>query len=328
MKWMSEPAVAPGLALEGGFSTSALILPAVFTPTARAAERIAEFFAVHLRNPNTRRAYSQAARRFSAWCARQGLTTLHEVRPLHVAAYVEELGGECSTPSVKQHLAALRAMLDWMVAGQVLPTNPAHAVRGPRYSVRTGKTPVLAGEQMEALLASIGCQSVPALRDRALILCMVYTFARIGAVLAMNVEDYSRRNGRCWIRLREKGGKCHDMPCHVRLEQSLDQWLDAAGGQPTSSPLFRTIRQGRPTLNRMQQPEAYAMIRRRASAAGLTERIGCHTFRATGITAYLRHGGSLEVAQRMANHASPRTTSLYDRRDDLISLEEVQRIAW
>lgn len=77
----------------------------------------------------------------------------------------------------------------------------------------------------------------------------------------------------------------------------------------------------------MTTNDAWYMVRRRARDAGIATRIGCHTFRATGITNYLENGGSLEKAQQMANHESARTTKLYDRRDDKLSLDEVERIA-
>ena len=159
---------------------------------------------------------------------------------------------------------------------------------------------------------------------------MVYTFARINAVLQMKVRDYFVQGRRGWVRLHEKGGKEHEVPCHHNLEQLLDEYIAAAGiaGAP-EAPLFRTAagKTGQLTGNSMWQQDAYRMIQRRAADAGIKTRIGNHTFRATGITAYLKNSGKLEVAQHIANHESPRTTKLYDRRQDEISLDEVERIA-
>jgi len=167
------------------------------------------------------------------------------------------------------------------------------------------------------------------LRDRALIGLMVYSFARIGAALGMTVEDVYTQNRRLWVRLREKGGKRHAMPCHHNLEEYLTAYLDGAGlrGDP-KGPLFRTIGRGTNRLTRrvLPQANAYAMIGRRAAAAGIATKLGNHSFRATGITAYLKNGGTLEKAAAMANHASTRTTQLYDRRRDEVSLDEVERI--
>jgi integrase len=167
------------------------------------------------------------------------------------------------------------------------------------------------------------------LRDRALIGLMVYSFARIGAALGMAVEDVFTQNRRLWVRLREKGGKRHAMPCHHNLEEYLTAYLDGAElrGDP-KGPLFHTIGRGTGKLTRtvLPQANAYAMIRRRAAAAGIGTKLGNHSFRATGITAYLKNGGTLEKAAAIANHASTRTTQLYDRRREEVSLDEVERI--
>jgi site-specific recombinase XerD len=141
--------------------------------------------------------------------------------------------------------------------------------------------------------------------------------------------DVYVQHRRLWVRLREKGGKRHEMPCHHTLEAYLHAYLDGTGiaGDP-KRPLFRTIRRGTGQLSTTSLPQAnaYAMVRRRAIAAGIGTAIGNHTFRATGIIAYLKNGGTLENAAAMANHASTRTTQLYDRRHDEISLSEVERI--
>jgi integrase len=157
---------------------------------------------------------------------------------------------------------------------------------------------------------------------------MTYSFARIGAALAMRVEDVFVQNRRLWVRLHEKGGKRHEMPCHHQLEEYLHAYLDGCGLTGLRSPLFRTIARATKRLsdNPLPQPNAWAMVRRRAKAAGIETAIGNHTFRATGITTYLKNGGTLENAAAMANHSSTRTTQLYDRRRDEITLAEVERV--
>ena len=158
---------------------------------------------------------------------------------------------------------------------------------------------------------------------------MFYSFARIGAALGTTIEDVYTQNRRLWVRPREKGGKCHAMPCHHNLEEYLAAYLDNAGprGDP-KGPLFRTIGRGTGKVTRtvLPQANAYAMIRRRAATAGIETKLGNHSFRATGITAYIKTGGTLEKAATTANHASRRTTQLYDRRRDEVSLDEVERI--
>jgi len=318
--------------------------PALFTPTPKAAKRVLEFFTAQINNDHTRKAYLNATRRFAAWCDAHGIGQLADVQAFHVAAFVKELQGEFSPPTVKLHLTALRVLFDWLVPGHVLDINPAHSVRGPKYVVNKGKTPVLAAEEARALLDAIwivrktrlpnGAVSEQAdlvgLRDRALVGVMVYTFARVGAVLKMKVKDYFVQGRRGWVRLHEKGGKEHDVPCHHTLEKYLDEYIAAAGlASDPDGPLFRTAPGHAGILKRsaLWQQDAYRMIRRHADAAGIETKICNHTFRATGITAYLKNKGTLETAQQIANHASPRTTKLYDRRQDEISLDEVERIA-
>jgi site-specific recombinase XerD len=299
--------------------------PALFTTDARAAERFMDFFTANIRNPHTRRAYFRAACAFSAWCEGWGLYALAHVKPVHIAAYIENM--TAAKPTVKQHLAALRMLFDWLVVGQVVAVNPAHAVRGPKHVIRTGRTPVLDREEARALLAGINTNTLTGLRDRALIGVMIYTFARVGAVLQMNVGDYFSQGRRGWVHLHEKGGKEHAAPCVSKLEAYLDEYIAAAGiAEEKDAPLFRTTGRATGTPRRMVQKDAYTMIQRRAKRAGIATRIGNHSLRATGITDYLKHGGTLEHAQQMANHSSPRTTKLYDRRADEVSLEEYEKI--
>jgi len=307
-----------------------LQLPApVSAAGARAELRFVEFFAATIRNLHTRRAYARAVSDFLAWCEEHGVASIVAVQPLHVAAYVEALTRSHSAPTAKQRLAAIRGLFDWLVRNQVLPTNPAASVRGPAYSVRQGKTPVLAADEARPLLDAIDVSTPVGLRDRALIGLMVFSFARVGAALGMAVEDAYVSQRRLWVRLHEKGGKRHEMPCHHSLEAYLHAYIDGCGlGSDPKGPLFRTIGRGTRALTSTPLPQAnaYAMVQRRARAAGIATRIGNHTFRATGITAYLQNGGALETAAAMANHASTRTTQLYDRRADRVSLDEVERV--
>jgi integrase/recombinase XerD len=295
----------------------------------KAAWRFLEFFTVNIRNKNTREAYRHAARTFLGWCERQGILSLAGVLPVHVAAYIEQLQRQYSPPTVKQHLACLRMMFDWLVTGQVVPSNPAHSVRGPRFSVSKGVTPVLSSEEASALLCGMDISSVVGLRDRAIIAVMTYSFARVGAVVRLAVEDYFPQKKRWWLRLREKNGKLNEMPCHHKLEEYLDAYIEAAGiGRDRKGPLFRSAirKTKRLTESPMTRKDVWCMVQRRASDAGIETAIGCHTFRATGITDYLTNGGRIEVAQRMAGHSNAKTTGLYDRREDDVSIGEVERI--
>jgi integrase/recombinase XerD len=301
-------------------------LPAIVSAAGDQARwRFIEFFVATIRNKHTRRAYYNAVTQFFDWLGLGGVTSLGQITPSLVGAYIEQHPGE--PPTVKQHLAAIRMLFDWLVVGQVLPTNPAAAVRGPKYVVKRGKTPVLTPDQARDLLDSIDADELIGLRDRALIGVMVYSFARVGAVTSMRVEDYFQNGKKWWVRLHEKGGKLHEVPAHHTAEEYLDAYLEAAGlWAEKKAPLFQSVRHGKATGNKLAQADVYRMIRRRALAAGLSVDVCCHTWRATGITAYLINGGALETAQAIANHESPRTTKLYDRTGDEITLDEVERI--
>ena len=237
-------------------ATGHVTVPAVIADAGEhAARRFIEFFAATIRNKNTRMAYYRAACHFFAWVERHEIGGLADIEPIHVAAYIEVLQTTAAKPTVKLHLAAIRMLFDWLVVGQVLAVNPAHAVRGPKHVVRRGKTPVLIEEQARRLLESIeivrktkrrdGTEVekpwVVGLRDRALIGVMTYAFARIGAVVAMKVEDYYPEGKRWWVRLHEKGGKRHEMPAHHKLEAFIDEYLAAAGIRDDGKgPLFRS----------------------------------------------------------------------------------------
>lgn len=257
--------VKHGAPLRAATLSSSLVVPTMIAEAGdRAAKRFLDFFAAAIENDNTRMAYYRAVCSFFAWLEQHGIGELVDIEPFHVAAYLKALrvsnAGDrtvtertASRPTVKQHLAAIRMLFDWLVVGQILAINPAHAVRGPKHVVKRGKTPVFNEEQARRLLESIkvvrnatlsdGSEaevpSLVGLRDRALIGVMVYTFARISAVVAMEVEDYFPNGKRWWVRLHEKGGKRHEMPAHHKLEQFLDEYLAAAGirdeGKPPSS---------------------------------------------------------------------------------------------
>ena len=239
--------------------SAAMALPAVIVDAGPVAvERFLEFFAASIANGRTRAAYGRAVGQFLSWCAARGLG-LRAIAPLHVAAYIRTHSG--SAPTVKQHLAAIRVLCDWLVVHQVLPVNPAAAVRGPKHVVTKGATPVLTPAETRLLLDGIDPGSLVGLRDRA------------------------------------------------------------------KAPLFQSVDRSRRLSGRsLTRRVVLAMIKRRAVAAGLPASTCCHTFRATGITAYLSNGGTLEHAQQIAGHASPRTTKLYDRTADTVTLDEIERI--
>jgi site-specific recombinase XerD len=306
-------------------------------------KRVLEFFGASIRNGNTRKAYIKACTSLFAFLAGNGVEALEDIEPLHVAAYLEAMQAaaeadgakQFSIATQKQHIAAIRVLFDYLVTGGVLAHNPALSVRAPRHSITKGKTPVLSAEEAGELLRSIETNTLIGLRDRALLGMMVFTFARVSAAVGVNVGDLFYQKKRLWVRLAEKGGKRHEMPAHFRLEDYLNEYIDRARLReaPAGGPLFQSIKRrpygrGPPELSgrRLSRTEAWQMVQRRAAAAGIATHICNHTFRSTGITTYLENGGTLENAKMMAAHASVRTTQLYDRRRDDVTLDEVVKI--
>ena len=322
-----------GRASRRRISPSAGNVDCAFPPTIaragrKAQEGFLEFFFATIRNENTRQAYARAIRDFFAWCEERGLE-LERIAstPLIISGYIEKHPG--STPTVKQHLAALRMLFDYLVKKQVVPSNPATVVRGPRQTTREGKTPILTPAQVRELIEAIKLDTISGVRDRAMIGAFIYTWGRVSAVVSMKVKDYFPTGNTSILRLHEKNGKVIDVPAHHNLQDWLDEYVARAEIRNQSeAPLFRAIDQRRNLTGRpIHRNDALAMIKRRAKKAGLSPHlVCCHSMRGTGITTYLENGGSLEYAQYMAGHADVRTTKLYDRRQQRITKDEVERI--
>lgn len=303
-------------------------VPTLFTGAGeQASYRFIEYFTARIRNPNTRQAYFRAVNRFSQWCALHNLE-LVKLNPVVIAGYIEALGEELGVTSVKQHLSAIRMLFDYLVTGHIVPFNPAQAVQAPRYSATEGKTPILSAPETRQLLDSIDISNVWGLRNRALIGVLVFSCARVSAVVGMKLEDYFPEGKEWKLRLHEKRGKLHVVPAHHQVIEYLDAYIAAAGiGAEKKKPIFRQFTRGRVLTDEpMSRHAAVQMVKRYARQAGLSESICCHTFRGTGITIALENGSTLEEAQRLANHADIRTTMLYDRRDKTVKRGVVERI--
>jgi site-specific recombinase XerD len=274
-------------------------------------------------------AYYHAIGQFLHWCQRAGFRNLEDIEPITVAAYVEQHLGSPAT--IKQHMSAIRMLFSWLTEKGILAMNPAREVKTEKFSRREGETPAFDTEQVQKVLDKIDTSNDVGLRDRALLGTLAYTFARIGAVVNLKVEDYFQTGKRSMIRFSEKGGKETEIPVHHKLEELLDQYLEKSGlrNQP-NAPLFpiavgKTRKLGNRTATRI---DAARMLKRRLKDAGLSDAFPPHSFRATGITNFPENGGTLEVAQRIAGHADSRTTKLYDRRRQRVLLEDMERIRY
>jgi len=309
-------------------TTATIPLPSIVTTAGADAEHeFLTFFAGTIRNPNTRAAYARAWQRFDRWCSDVGVESLIDIDSLMVSAYIETLSQSLAVASVKQHRAALSKAFDFLVVRQIVPSNPVAHVSGPKLVTTKGKTPVLDDDEFLDLLAAIPTDTLIGLRDRAFICLLTYTWPRVSSAVDLRVCDYFPKGKRWYVDLAEKGGKFTTKLVHHRTQDALDAYLAALAPEPDDL-LFQSMdRRRQPTGRPLSRRNALHMVKRRAIAADLDpSRVCNHAFRATGITNYMSNGGRLDVAQEWATHADPRTTGLYDRTTDKVSLEEVERI--
>jgi integrase/recombinase XerD len=286
-------------------SADSFATPTIITragPTTR--KKFFEFFTVPIRNANTRAAYYRAIQQFLAWADRAGYQDLEDLEPITVAAYIEILQRRAAPPTVKQHMAAIRMLFSWLTEKGVLAMNPAREVKTERFSRTEGKTPAFVEGEVQRLLEVIETSTHTSLRDRALLGVLAYTFARIGAVVNLKVEDYYPSGKRFLLRFKEKGGKEKELPVHHKLEELLDEYLKATGlGTEPGSPLFPAAlgKTGKLSRRPLVRTDAADMLKRRLKQAGLPAHYSPHSFRATGITNFLENDGTLEAAQRIAS---------------------------
>jgi site-specific recombinase XerD len=269
----------------------------------------------HRKGVLTKGALSGKARQpqFLAWAERAGYQHLEDIEPITVAAYIETLQRQAAPPTVKQHMAAIRMLFSWLTEKGVLAMNLAREVKTERFSRTEGKTPAFVDGEVQKLLDAVETSTHTGLRDRALLGVLAYTFARIGAVVNLKVEDYYPSGKR------------------FLLQELLDQYLKATGlEKEPESPLFPAAlgKTGKISRRPLVRTDAADMLKRRLKQAGLPAHYSPHSFRATGITNFLEHDGTLEAAQRIAGHADSRTTKLYDRRGQKVLLEDMERIRY
>ncbi len=304
-----------------------------------AAHAFMEFFA-GIENDHTRDAYLRDCLLFFSWARDQGVTDLEAVTPMMAKAYANSglphyrprfgRTKPRSKPTVQRHLAALTELYHFLVTAGAAPFNPFSSVKRPKHKVKKGKIPILGEDAARRFLEGINCETISGLRDRALIAAMVYSFGRVSAVLAMNGDDYYPRGKRWFFRLREKNGWELEVPVHHKAQDYMDAFLELAGAIP-NGPLFRSLTRRR-ELNqerRLSRAEADAVVKRRARQLRIPEwrKLCCHSWRGTGITNFLEREGSLERAQFIAGHADPKTTKLYDRREEKATLDDIERIS-
>ncbi len=317
----------------------------VLVERAGAAGRFAweEFFHAEHHNPHTQKAYMAAVKRFLAWAEGEGVELL-ELTPGKAGKYLAGLGGSPAKRNL--HLSALRGFFDRLVNRHVVILNPFASVRGVKEETVEGKTPEMAVEQARTLLAAIRLSEtlkndlgqevekplVMGLRDRAILATLRFTACRAGAVAKLRLGDFQREGSQYVLRFQGKGGKSREIPVLHDLEVMILAYIEAAGigDQAKDSPLFRAGTNGtakKLTGNPLTSKRICELVKRRLKDAGLPERLSPHSFRVSAITDLLTQGVPLEDVQYLAGHSEPRTTWLYDRRQEKVTRNTVERIS-
>lgn len=317
----------PKKALKNPYRSADLILPSQI-----ALSESYDDFLTAITNNNTKTSYSNGINLFFGFIATSTISDVVDIEPKHVSKFVTWLSeSDYGVSTSRLYLSAVRMFLDHCVVDGLISVNPAKAIKLPKYSAKTGKTPVIVPEQVRQILDAIPSETNARpvdLRDRALIGLMVFSFFRISAALSLKIKDYELRGNQRWLIGEEKGSKRHEMPCHPLLVDLLDKYIESCQLTCIEAPLFQSSvgKSGQLSGKRFDRTSAWRMVRKRALTAKVHRKIGNHSFRATGITTYLNAGGTLEDARIMANHSNATTTKLYDRTGDVVKIKEVNKI--
>jgi len=310
------------------FAAAHLIPGSSESKRAKTAETFLNILEGQIRNTNTRTAYKVAWRSFFQFCSEYKLE-LDRVKPYHFGLWLKRHTGSVATQ--RQHLAAVRLLFDHLLEKGVVDLNPAARAKPPRLERESAHTTVFEQNEIKAFLEAIKVHSLMYIRDKALFSVLLYSWARVSAVVALKVEDYYERKGERWLKLNEKRGKIHEVPVHSSAREAIDQWLLASGleSNPTA-PLFPPFGKNKktPELRHMDRRSVWKLLQARAQASGLERRVCCHSFRATAITEYMNAGGALDIARRIAGHSALSTTQIYDRSQDRVTIAEVERVCF
>ncbi|MEQ9410142.1 MAG: tyrosine-type recombinase/integrase [Fuerstiella sp.] len=284
-----------------------------------------EFFHADIRNPHTRRAYRQAVTRFLSF-VQPDVQTLAMITPAHVGRYFDQLSVSATTK--KLHLSALRHFFDRMVNRHVMVLNPALSVRGERTSATEGKTSEIPPAEVRQLLNSIDTSHVVGLRDRLAISLLAFTAARVGAIVKVKIADVRITTTSAVLHLEEKRGKFRSIPIRHELVEFINAYLIALPYRAPNQPLLRSAigRTKQLTSSAMTAADVRCMLKRRLKDAGIPAHYSPHAFRVMCVTDLLNQGVSLESVQYLAGHSDPRTTRLYDRRQQRVTRNLVERI--
>lgn len=285
-----------------------------------------EFFHADIRNSHTRRAYRQAVTRFLSF-VNSDVQSLAMITPAHVGRYFDQLAVSATTK--KLHLSALRHFFDRMVNRHVMVLNPALSVRGERATATEGKTIEMPPMEVRQLLNSIDTSHIVGLRDRLAIAVLAFTAARVGAVVKLKIANIRISATNSVLLLQEKRGKFRSIPIRHELVEFINEYLVALKYTDPHEPVLRSAigRTKRLTTSAMSAADVRCMLKRRLKDVGLPTHYSPHSLRVMCVTDLLNQGVSLESVQYLAGHSDPRTTRLYDRRQQKVTRNLVERIS-
>ena len=310
------------------FTAADLIPSSAESNRAKTAETLLNILEGRIRNSNTRNAYKIAWRAFFTFCSEYKLE-LDRVKSYHFGLWLKRHTGSVATQ--RQHLAAVRLLFDHLLEQGVVDLNPAARAKPPRLERESAHTPVFEQAEIKTFLETMKCDSLMHTRDKALFSLLLYSWARVSALVTLKVENYYQRKGERWLRLNEKRGKIHEVPVHAKAREAVDRWLAASGlGSNLCAPLFPAFGKDKKTiqLRHMDRRSIWRLLQARARANGLKKHVCCHSFRATAITEYMNAGGTLDIAQRIAGHSELSTTKIYDRSRDRVTIVEIERVCF
>jgi integrase/recombinase XerD len=282
----------------------------------------AEWFK-NIRNPATKRAYENAIKDFMRFTGIKRPEEFRDVTRAHVIAWRDELGdrvlpgGESlSGTTIRHRLAALSSLYQYLCDRNAVTHNPVKGVKRPRVETEEGKTPALGDYQARKLLKAPDEKSLKGIRDRAILVTLLYHGLRRDELCKLRVRDYKHeRRGAPHLKVIGKGEKIRYVPLHGIAGDLIDEYLKKAGhGGDHAGALFRPFRDSRGGGRKkaITPDGVYKLVKRYSALLGFE--IGAHALRATAATNALDHDADIAKVQDWLGHANIATTRIYDHR--------------
>src|ERR1039458_10097391 len=277
----------------------------------------------NLTNPKTRRAYRNDVGEFSTFTGLRNPVELRTVTRAHVIAWRKDLEARALSPaSIRRKLAALSSLFDYLCERNAVAGNPVDGVKRPMANGNEGTTPALGDAQARQLLAAPPENTLKGVRDRAILVTLLYHGLRREELCRLLVKDMQSRQGVVHFRVRGKRDKVRFVPAHPLAQRLIEEYLAFAGhAGDLAGPLFRPVRNNR-TAEKLDRPLDPAsvyrnIVRQYGLETGISAQVNglcVHSLRATAATNALSHEADIAKVQEWLRPANVSTTRLYDRR--------------